>query len=143
MDEPILLTVPMFSTLCNLAFQLRRTVFVLEQKVPAEEECDADDLTAIHVIAIAGGEVCGTLRVVRRPEHYKIGRVAVAQASRGKGIAGKMIRKVMEEHDRAAGGRFYLTAQTDKVGLYQRFGFVAFGEPFLDAGISHLAMKNY
>ena len=39
--------------------------------------------------------------------------------------------------------RFYLTAQSDKVALCERFGFVVFGEEFLDGGMPDLAMKNY
>lgn len=40
--------------------------------------------------------------------------------------------------------RFYLTAQHDKLGVYQGLGFVAFGAPFDDgSGILHLAMKTY
>jgi predicted GNAT family N-acyltransferase len=141
--HPVILVAPVFSTLANLGFQLRRTVFVLEQKVPAEEEVDADDLTAIHMVALMEGEVAGVLRIVRRPEHLKIGRVAVDSAFRGRGIAGGMMKRVLEDYADEAGGRFFLTAQTDKVGLYERFGFKVFGEVFMDAGIPHLAMKTY
>ncbi|WP_137155196.1 GNAT family N-acetyltransferase [Rhizobium sp. FKL33] len=141
--QPVILVAPVFSTLANLGFQLRRTVFVLEQKVPAEEEVDADDLTAIHMVALMEGEVAGVLRIVRRPEHLKIGRVAVDSAFRGRGIAGAMMSRVLEDYSGEVGGRFFLTAQTDKVGLYERFGFKVFGQEFMDAGIPHLAMKTY
>lgn len=141
--HPVILVAPVFSTLANLGFQLRRTVFVLEQKVPAEEEVDADDLTAIHMVALLEGEVAGVLRIVRRPEHLKIGRAAVDTAFRGRGIAGAMMKRVLGDYADEAGGRFFLTAQTDKVGLYERFGFKVFGQEFIDAGIPHLAMKTY
>ena len=61
-----ILVVPPFSTLCNAAFALRREVFVWEQKVPEEEEHDADDMTATHFVAIVAGEVVGTLRLIDR-----------------------------------------------------------------------------
>jgi predicted GNAT family N-acyltransferase len=143
MSEITILTVPVFSALANLAFNLRREVFVIEQRVPPEEELDSEDLTATHMVAISDGEVCGTLRVIRRPEHHKIGRVAVAQVFRGKGIARALMLKAMDDHRDAADGRFYLTAQTDKVTLYQKLGFKAFAQEFMDGGIPHLAMKNY
>jgi predicted GNAT family N-acyltransferase len=143
MSQFTILTVPVFSTLCNAAFNLRREVFVVEQHVPQEEELDADDLTAIHMVAIAEGEVCGTLRLVTKPEHIKIGRVAVRRDWRGRGIARAMMLRAMAEMADKAGGRFYLASQTDKVGLYEKLGFVAFGEEFLDAGIPHFAMKTY
>jgi len=62
-----------FSTLCNAAFALRREVFVWEQKVPAELENDADDLTATHFAAVLDGEIVGTLRMIAKTEHTKIG----------------------------------------------------------------------
>ena len=138
-----MLVAPPFSTLCNAAFRLRREVFVWEQKVPEAEEHDADDLTATHFVAIAQGEVVGTLRLIERPEHIKIGRVAVHQAFRGQGIARQMMTAAMD-HARAQGrDRFYLTAQTDKVGLYEKLGFIAFGGEFQDGGMPHRAMRNY
>jgi len=143
MTDTIVLTVPVFSTLCNEAFKLRRAVFIAEQNVPADEEFDALDLAAHHVVAVAGGEVCGTLRIIHASEHVKIGRVAVGKAWRGHGVASAMLTYAMNEHRSARENRFYLTAQSDKIALYERFGFVAFGDEFPDGGMPHLAMKNY
>ena len=138
-----ILVVPPFSTLCNAAFALRREVFVWEQKVPEEEEHDADDMTATHFVAIAAGEVVGTLRLIDKPEHVKIGRVAVRQSCRGHGIAKQMMTAAMD-HARAQGrDRFYLTAQSDKLGMYEKLGFAAFGPEFQDGGMPHRAMRSY
>ena len=138
-----ILIVPPFSTLCNAAFALRREVFVWEQKVPEEEEHDADDMTATHFVAVMAGEVVGTLRLIDKPEHVKIGRVAVRMAFRGRGIARQLITTAMA-HARARGrDRFYLTAQSDKLGFYERLGFFAFGPEFLDGGMPHRAMRDY
>lgn len=143
MSDLSILRVPVFSLLCNAAFALRREVFVWEQKVPEEEEHDADDLTATHFVAVTDGEVVGTLRLIFLPEHTKIGRVAVRLAYRGRGIAGRMIG-VAKDHARARGQeRFYLTAQSDKLGFYERLGFAAFGPEFMDGGMPHRAMRNY
>jgi predicted GNAT family N-acyltransferase len=143
MTAPAILIVPPFSTLCNAAFALRREVFVWEQKVPEEEEHDEYDLTATHMVAVAEGEVVGTLRLIALPEHIKIGRVAVRQAFRGKGIARAMMLAAMA-HARSQGQeRFYLTAQSDKLGLYEKLGFVAYGPEFQDGGMPHRAMRNY
>lgn len=143
MTDPALavLTVPVFSTLCNEAFRLRREVFIVEQKVPADEEFDTDDLTATHVVAISDGEVCGVLRIIHDPQHIKIGRVVVAIPARGRGVASAMIAYAMALQP--AGSRFYLTAQNDKTALYEKFGFVAFGDIFDDGGMPHIAMKTY
>jgi predicted GNAT family N-acyltransferase len=92
---------------------------------------------------VAEGEVVGTLRLIAMDEHVKIGRVAVDGQWRGKGIARKMIAAA-QEHCRAQGrDRFYLTAQSDKLGLYEKLGFVAFGPEFMDGGMPHRAMRDY
>lgn len=143
MSALVILPVPVFSLLANAAFALRREVFVIEQKVPAEEENDADDLTATHLVALLDGEVVGTLRLIDKPEHVKIGRVAVRQAYRGRGVARELIAAGMD-HARAKGrDRFCLTAQVDKLGFYERLGFVAFGPEFIDGGMPHRAMRDY
>ncbi|KKC40897.1 acetyltransferase [Devosia epidermidihirudinis] len=143
MSDITVLIAPPFSTLCNAAFALRREVFVWEQKVPEEEEHDADDLTATHFVAIADGEVVGTLRVINKPEHAKIGRVAVRLSWRGRGIAKTMMLAAME-HCRAKGrDRFYLTAQSDKLSFYEKLGYAAFGPEFFDGGMPHRAMRTY
>src|SRR5690606_6863249 len=132
MADHTILSVPVFSTLCNAAFALRREVFVVEQKVPEEEEHDAYDLTATHFVAIEDGEVVGTLRLIVVDEHVKIGRGAVRASSRGEGIARAMIRTAMEHAQAKGHTRFYLTAQSDKLGFYESLGFVAFGPEFTD-----------
>ncbi|MEQ8599680.1 MAG: GNAT family N-acetyltransferase [Devosia sp.] len=143
MSDPVIMPVPVFSLLCNAAFALRREVFVWEQKVPPEEEHDEHDLAATHFVAVVEGEVVGTLRLIDLPEHTKIGRVAVHQAFRGRGIARKLIAAAMA-HARTRGqDRFYLTAQSDKLGFYESLGFVAFGPEFTDGGMPHRAMRDY
>lgn len=144
MHDITLLTVPVFSTLCNAAFALRREVFVIEQQIPEAEEFDADDLAATHLVAIAAGNVVGTLRIIWTDEHVKLGRVVVAQLWRGQGISTRLLRHAMDLAQGKGESRFYLTAQHDKLAVYEKLGFVAFGEPFDDgSGILHLKMKTY
>lgn len=138
-----ILSVPVFSTLCNAAFNLRREVFVWEQKVPEEDEMDDYDLTATHFVAIEQGEVVGTLRLIFLDEHVKIGRVAVRHSFRGRGIAKALLRTAMNYATQKGHDRFYLGAQSDKLGFYESLGFVAFGPEFEDGGMPHRAMRTY
>ena len=143
MSDPLILSVPLASHLGNLALALRRDVFVGEQHVPAAEEFDAYDLTATHVVAIDGGDVVGALRILFLPELVKIGRVVGSRHARGRGTARRMMEFAMALARSRGETKFYLTAQTDKVGLYEKLGVVAFGEEFQDGGMPHLAMKTY
>lgn len=139
----VVFSVPAVSTLGEAAFRLRREVFVIEQNVPEEIERDADDADATHFVAIAKGEVVGTLRIVFRADDAKIGRVAVAAPWRGRGIARAMMEAGMD-HCRGLGiTRFALSAQSDKLGLYEKLGFIAFGDEFMDGGMPHRAMSTW
>jgi predicted GNAT family N-acyltransferase len=141
--DPTILSVPLESDLGRLALNLRRRVFVDEQHVPIEIERDEYDAGATHVVAVAEGNVVGVARIVFLPEHAKIGRVAVEAAHRGRGIARAMMDFSMALIRARGESRVYLTSQLDKVGLYEKFGFVAFGEEYTEGGIPHRRMKTY
>lgn len=143
MSNATILHVPVFSPLCNLAFALRRAVFIDEQQV-ADDEFDAHDLTATHFVAIIDGAIVGTLRLIATPEHMKIGRVAVAKSARGLGLGRQLMQHAMD-HARSNGHtRFALGAQHDKTGFYETFGFHAVSEPADDgSGILHVEMRTY
>jgi len=143
MSAPLILVVPLSSDLANLGLALRRRVFVHEQHVPPELEFDEYDLSATHIVAVLDGDVVGCLRIVFLDEHAKFGRVVVAASARGRGIASAMMRHAMEVARARGETRFYLTAQSDKLALYEKLGFVAFGDEFDDAGMPHFAMKTY
>jgi predicted GNAT family N-acyltransferase len=137
------LAVPLSSMLGAAGLALRHAVFVLEQNVPEELERDEYDATATHIVAVGAGDVVGVLRIVDLGEHAKIGRVAVRQDWRGRGVARAMMVDAMDRMRARGQSRFYLSAQVDALGLYEKLGFVAFGERFIEAGIEHLAMKTY
>jgi predicted GNAT family N-acyltransferase len=143
MSAPLVLTVPLTSDLGLLGMALRREVFVVEQNVPEDEETDAIDLSCTHVVAIDNGMVVGALRIIFMDEHVKIGRVAVKASARGRGIATAMMQFAMDLARARGETRFYLTAQIDKLTLYEKLGFVAYGDQFQDGGMPHLAMKTY
>jgi predicted GNAT family N-acyltransferase len=62
---------------------------------------------------------------------------------RGRGIAQAMMKYAMELARGRGETRFYLTSQLDKVKLYEKLGFTAYGEQFEEGGLPHLAMKTY
>ena len=79
------------------AIGVRFRVFVGEQSIPAEEELDEDDALATHAIAIHGGAVIGTGRVLCRDDHARIGRMAVDLEWRRRGIGGRLLGFLEEE----------------------------------------------
>ena len=143
MSDLTILPVSIASDLGALALEVRRKVFMVEQNVPEALEQDGYDVEATHLVAIQGGDVVGTLRIVFLPEHAKFGRVAVLREARGKGIAAQMMLAGIQIARSRGETRLYLTAQADKTSLYEKFGFVAYGEEFEDAGMPHKPMKTY
>ena len=137
------LVVPFESDLGQLLRHVRREVFVQEQGYDEADEFDALDAAATQVVAIMNGNVVGTLRLIEEPGHTRIGRVAMLRGWRGRGIAADMMRFAMDHAREGGATRFWLSAQSDKTGFYERLGFVAYGEEYLDDGQPHRAMKTY
>ncbi|MEU9283951.1 GNAT family N-acetyltransferase [Streptomyces sp. NPDC048275] len=134
-------------------FAVRKEVFVGEQGVPEDIEYDAYDEGAVHVLAVrADGVPLGTGRLLDGAEAAaktggdlsvgSLGRLAVAKAARGLGVGVALVGAI-EDGARARGlAAVDLHAQTQALGFYERLGYVAYGEEFLDAGIEHRAMRK-
>ncbi len=121
---------------------IRRTVFIDEQKVPPELEWDDTDEVADHFLAVLPDNTpVGTARLFNTlGDTAHIGRMAVLPHYRGKGIARALLRHLMTE---AAGqvDDLYLSAQDHAVPFYQRSGFHVCTGPYDDAGIPHFGMR--
>jgi predicted GNAT family N-acyltransferase len=132
------------------ALAIRRDVFIEEQRVPESLEIDEHDGdpatvgTAIHVLGRLEGRAVATGRLLlAEPDGLlHIGRVAVLREERGRGYG----TAVMEALHDLARGRGYdsvtLAAQLHAIGFYERLGYVARGDVFLDAGIEHRWMAR-
>ncbi|MEM7321065.1 MAG: GNAT family N-acetyltransferase [Pseudomonadota bacterium] len=120
---------------------LRHRVFVLEQGVPVEEERDAHDERAIHLLARVDGAAAGTARILFDGDTAKIGRVCVLSDMRGQKLGVSLIEKAVEVARHKSGiTRVKLGAQITALGFYEKLGFVAEGAVFLDAGLEHRTM---
>lgn len=134
----------------EVCFGVRKEVFVAEQGVPEELEYDSYDAGALHVLAVReDGVALGTGRLVSGagdpgadPGVGTLGRLAVNREARGLGVGGALVRALEEGARRLGLSVVELHAQTHAVGFYERLGYVAHGEEFLDAGIPHRAMRR-
>ncbi len=120
-------------------FALRHEVFVVGQDVPADLERDELDGVSDHVVAGLDRTVVGTGRLL--PDGT-IGRMAVAAQSRGRGVGARVLAR-LEERARERGlTAVELHAQVHARAFYERAGYAAFGEPYLEAGIEHVSMRK-
>jgi tRNA(adenine34) deaminase len=121
-----------------LLSRIRFTVFVEEQKVPAEIEIDALDPDCEHALAFdPGGQAIGCGRLL--PDGH-IGRMAVLAAWRGRGVGARVLLHLIERATARGFSEVVLSAQTHAIGFYERMGFTAYGDIYLDAGIPHRDM---
>ena len=122
-------------------FQIRLEVFVHEQNVPLEEERDEYDATALHFLATENGEALGTARVILKnaSASAKITRVAVAKSARGRGIGAALIQHI---EITVSVPEYLLDAQSHALAFYQRLGYAAYGDEFMEAGIPHFHMRK-
>ncbi len=119
--------------------QVRETVFIREQRVPVELEWDKHDAAGcIHLLALDScGDPIGTARLL--PDG-SIGRMAVLEAWRKKGVGSSLLRCLLNEARRRGIHPVSLHAQAHAVGFYLRFGFRVSGGAFTEAGITHVKM---
>jgi predicted GNAT family N-acyltransferase len=122
------------------AAPVRHAVFVDEQKVPAQMEVDELDPLSLHALAFDGaGRVLGTGRLL--PDGH-IGRMAVLRQARGNGVGSALLAALMQAARARGDHEVALSAQTHAIAFYERYGFVAEGEEYDDAGIPHRLMRR-
>lgn len=122
---------------------LREEVFIQEQNVPFDDEHDGKDQNATHLISVQGNEVVGVLRILWLEPHAKIGRFAVKKSMRNQGVGSRLFQFALSFIEQQGQENIMLEAQIDRVAFYEEFGFESYGKEYMDAGIKHLAMKNY
>jgi predicted GNAT family N-acyltransferase len=125
------------------ALHVRDVVFIQEQGVSHEGDVDGRDEEAIQLVATdEDGRVIGTCRVLIEDDHAKFGRLAVLPEHRGHGLGARLLAEAEREVRAAGATRMQLDAQTDALTLYERAGYAAYGDVFLDEGIDHLRMRR-
>jgi ElaA protein len=124
------------------ALDLREEVFCGEQGVRLAGDRDGRDGEAIQLVAVDGGEIVGTCRVLMAGGTAKFGRLAVRRDARGQGVGAALLERAEREARSAGARRMGLAAQTSAVGLYERAGFTSYGDVYDDEGIPHRNMEK-
>ncbi len=128
------------------ALSIRRAVFIEEQGVPEDLEIDEHDRppawgkTVEHALLSEDGAAVATGRLLLEGgagHNAHVGRVAVLAGRRRSG-RGRELMEALQERARGLGyPGITLAAQLHAVGFYERLGYAARGDVFLDAGIEH------
>ena len=126
----------------DAALSLRARVFAIEQGVRPEADRDGRDPEATHLVAVEDGLVVGTCRLVFQGDIARLGRMAVEQDLRGRGLGAAILEEAEREALAAGARRISLHAQLAARPLYQRNGYLEQGPEFVEEGIDHVTMEK-
>ncbi len=120
--------------------KIREEVFVEEQAVPIELEWDDEDASATHFLAIApAGQTVGCARLLTSGQ---IGRMAVLKPFRGQHVGEQLLKAAIAAAKIQNFSQVWLHAQVHALPFYEKYGFIAEGDIFDDAGIPHRHMRR-
>lgn len=129
----------------EVAFEIRKSVFVEEQGVPLADEFDQFDSLdglAEHILAYYDGKPVGTGRIRWVDELGKLERICILESYRKFGL-GKVIIKALEaialENDIT---KVKLHGQTHAEGFYVKLGYQTASDVFMEDGIPHILMTK-
>lgn len=126
------------------AFSVRFEVFIKEQGVPEQIELDEYDDEAIHFICYSDTqEPIAASRVRFLGDAGKLERICVKKELRGNTIGTELIKRMEQAIQANHKSLAKLHAQTHATEFYKRLGYHVTSEPFMDAGIEHVAMEKY
>lgn len=123
---------------------IRTAVFHEEQGIDPALDWDGLDQKSIHLVANVCGESAGVarLREMAGSSGLKLERLAVLKAHRQQGIGGEIVHTAIAYSLSQGYTTLTLHAQLPAAKFYEQLGFVAIGEPFEEAGITHLKMEQ-
>ena len=124
------------------AAKIRQSVFVQEQGISTDDEFDAFDAAAHHIVLYIDNVpiACGRLSVF--DGQAKLCRIAVLPEHRKKGYASSVFEALLTVAKNNNIHFAFVHAQTQATGFYGKFGFVAEGDVFLEVDIPHIRMSK-
>lgn len=123
----------------QLALEVRKSVFVVEQGVPEDLEI-SDEKEGHYFIGLINDVVVATARYRVLDKSIKVERVATLPEYRGRGMAKKLMEAIQEDIDNNFKFSVYLNAQETAVSFYLKLGWIIDGDEFEEAGIKHFKM---
>lgn len=97
----------------------------------------------VHHVAVRDGKVVGC--VLFHPESATAGRLlqmAVDPSLQGQGLGAKLVKGIQAELLRRGITHVHLHARADVVPFYEKLGYAAYGERYVEVGIDHQNMQQ-
>ncbi len=121
---------------------IRQAVFIKEQGVMPEEDFDGSDNHSEIVVLYYNNRPGATGRIIigERGEGL-IGRIACLKELRGMGLGSLLVNELLRRCREKGFDTVYVHSQTRARGFYEKLGFSAYGEIYMEADIAHINMK--
>ncbi|PVU92804.1 hypothetical protein BB561_003612 [Smittium simulii] len=155
MNQNIILKIAENNQEVEDAFRVREIVLTDELGFDIASLTDEIDEVAKNVICYAlenssdgvqTRKPIGTLRYFVHGESIKVGRVAVLKDCRGQQIGKKMMLyvedNVWNEAEYAKIKQIALSSIHEKMGFYEKLGYVSIGEAYLEEEVPHIYMTK-
>jgi putative N-acetyltransferase (TIGR04045 family) len=127
-------------------FELRRAVFVREQRLFAFDDRDERDHAAetLHVIGLVAGVPCGAVRLYPLDadgREWKGDRLAVLPGFRSHHLGAELVRFAVSTGGALGGRRMVAHVQLPNVRFFVHLGWAPHGAPELFHGVDHQLMS--
>lgn len=123
------------------AYEIRKNIFVNEQKLFSKSDRDTFDSKAIHIVALLDNEVVGTVRIYEKDRGMWFGsRLAVLRPYRGR-VGGLLVRKAIETVKEKGAKQFFAYVQLPTVSFFKRLRWKPVGKPLNYKGKPHQLME--
>lgn len=121
---------------------LRVRTFVIGRGVPEEIELDGKDPYLLHFCIYDDDKLLAYLRAEDIGDMLHIGRVCVEESLRNQGLGRRLLDFLFQYAKDNGFSAVELSAVDTAVGFYERIGFIAEGDYYLETGVPHIYMKK-
>lgn len=120
---------------------LREEVFVIEQNVDENIEFDEDEEKCEHYKFYYNNKLCGVFRIKYLDNCVYLQRFLIRKCYRKFGLGHLLMDEALNVIKNQGHHLVLIHAQIQAQTFYEKCGFKAFGEPFIEANIEHIHMK--
>lgn len=120
---------------------LREEVFVGELNMDEEPERDENDSLAMHLVLYDDGIPVAAGRLYHDGKTFRIGRCCVKKGFRGQGFGDMLVKLLLLKAFSYNPSEVVISARQVMQGFYEKYGFVPFGDSYIEAKEPHIAMR--
>lgn len=123
-------------------YDIRKVVFVDEQKYDINLDIDEIDSYAEHILMLIDKKPVATARYYKKNGEWFIGRICILIEYRKLGLGVKILQFVESQIKKTDADMIVLTAQCRAKGFYEKLGYIEEGDIVYEEGQPHIRMTK-